>query len=212
MSRAAWAGAVLLVALLLATPVRGDVEWIQLDTTIPEGPDVQADDPADLVDLWYSANATHVFFREDLVAVPEPDNYTYVVSLDKPAGGDYDQDYRLVYAQSGAYVEAWDGASWSYVEDLTASVSGTSLVFEVPTDALGGWGEAETRIGFENHAGADAFDAPEDQAPTGGGGYLITRRTIPNLPGIVLPLFVAALGTALGLLVWRRTRAGEESL
>lgn len=192
--------AFLVVLLLLAPTASAQTEWVQLDDPPSEGPDGGAD-PADIVDLFYSANATHVLFREDLVALPDVSNWTYVVYIDKPLGGDYKQDYRLIYAESGAYMEHWNGTDWVYQEDIVVTVDGAnvSVVFEVLVDSIGGVGDTHVKVSFENYQGADSFNDPEEKAPDKG-GYKIHRRSIPNLPLIVLPIFVAGLSGTIFLL------------
>jgi hypothetical protein len=174
--------------------------WLQLDDPPPE---MEGDGPApaDLVDLYYATNATHLFLREDLAAMPDVDNYTYVVYMDKPVGGDYERDYRMVYSQSGAYLEQWNGTEWVYLEDIVLTVDSTnnSVIFEVPVDSIGGVGDSNVKVWFENYEGADSFENRVDRGPNGG-GYLITRRSIPNIPLVVLPAFLASLGAVVFLL------------
>ncbi|MFQ5838657.1 MAG: hypothetical protein ACE5HJ_07725 [Thermoplasmata archaeon] len=190
-----------LLALLLFTAVaQAQENWVQLDDPPPENED-GAPDPADMVDLFYATNATHLFLREDLASMPEVDNYTYVVYMDKPVGGDYEQDYRLVYSESGAYMEQWNGTDWVYVEDITVTVDPTSnsLIFEVLAESIGGLGDSNVKVWFENYEGADSFENLVDRGPNGG-GYLITRKAIPNIPLLVLPAFVGGLAGAIFLL------------
>ncbi len=183
----------LLALLLLAPAVQAQTEWVQLDDPPPvrqgDGPA-----PADAVDLYYATNATHFFFRQDLAAMPEVDNYTYVVYMDKPQGGDYEEDYRLVHSQSGSYMEQWNGTDWVYVQDIVVTVDSgnVSLIFEVPVDSIGGIGDSNVGVWFENYQGADSFTGQADRAPKGG-RFTIQRRAIPNLPLIVLPAFAGGL-------------------
>ncbi len=192
--------ALLLGVLFLTMTAHAQVEWVQLD----DPPKERAGDgeaPVDMVDLFYAANATHILFREDLVALPDVGNYTYTVYLDKPQGQEYEQDFRLVHSQSGSYIEQWNGTDWVYLEDLVVTVDAgnVSLIFEVSVDTLGGVGDSNIKVWFENYPGEDTFTDPDDRAPNGG-GFVIHRRAIPNLPLIVVPAFLAALGGSVYLL------------
>lgn len=203
----------ILVLLLGAAHAAAETGWLQLDDPPPENADPQVPDPADMVDLHFGSSETHIFFRVDLAGAPDVGNYTYVVTLDIPTGGTYGQDYRLVYAQGGSYIELWDGTAWVYVQDMTVTLEEAShLIYEVPMVALGGVGDANAKVWFETYEGADSFNQVADRAPNGG-GYLITRKTIPNLPWLVLPVFAAAVaGTVAFLWHRRRTHAADENL
>lgn len=195
----------IVVSLLLLAPLAAaeEREWVQLDDPPPHDAHPAIPDPADMVDLFYAANATHAFFRMDLAAAPEVETHTYAVYLDKPTDNEYEEDYRLIYAASGAYLETWDGEAWVFAEDIGVMVDGVSVIFEVTAEAIGGLGNDHVKVWFETYGGPDSFQDRLDKAPKGG-KYVIHRTAIPNLPGIVLPLFAAAiLGTA-GVLLWRR--------
>jgi hypothetical protein len=200
----------LLALLFLLGAAQAQVGWVQLDDPPPE---LEGDGPApaDMVDLYYATNATHLFFREDLAAMPEVDNYTYVVLLDKPVGGSYSKDYRLVYAQSGSYLEQWNGTAWVYVEDIVVTLDSTnnSVIFEVPVDSIGGVGDSEVKLWFENYEGADSFANRADRSPNAS-SYLVTRRSIPNIPLIILPAFVVSV-TAVILVLHRRMLRRRQS-
>ncbi len=191
----------LLLALLVLMPMaQAQVDWLQLDDPPPEDAGDGAG-PADMVDLFYATNTTHLFFREDLADMPDAGNYTYTVTMDKPQGGDYEEDYRLVYSLSGSYMEQWNGTDWVYLEDIVVTVDegNVSLVYEVPVDSVGGVGDSNVGVWFENYQGADSFTEIEDKAPKGG-KYTINRKAIPNLPLMVLPAFVGGLAGMIFLL------------
>ena len=105
-----WIGIFLPLALALGSAQGQPTAWIQLDDTRPEdagdGPA-----PADMVDLYFSPTATHLFFREDLAAVPDVGNHTDTVYIDFPRGGGPVPDFRLVHSESGSYLEEWDGSA-----------------------------------------------------------------------------------------------------
>ncbi|MEE9593268.1 MAG: hypothetical protein V3W28_06790 [Thermoplasmata archaeon] len=193
-----------LVLLVLVLPLglaQGQTAWIQLDDTRPEdagdGPA-----PADMVDLWFSPNATHMLLREDLVALPDVGNFTYTVYIDFPRGGGRVPDFRLVYSLSGSYLEQWDGSAWIFVEPINVTVdpANRSLIFEVSYASLGGFQDSHMDVHFENYVGADSFQTPADRAPNGNQPYRVHKRTIPNLPGFVLPAFAGGLVATLFVL------------
>ena len=62
---------------------------------ITESP--QAEVPVDKVDLYFYNDGTYAYFNETLTHTPDPNSFTYVVYLDKPAGGSYPVDFRIVY-------------------------------------------------------------------------------------------------------------------
>lgn len=161
-----------------------------------------------MVDLFYATNVTHLFFREDLASQVDVGNYTYTVYLDSPQGGTYNQDFRLVHSLSGSYLETWDGNTWNYQEEIAVLWDGGngSLVFEVPVASIGGVGESNVKVWFENCVGADAFDAIEDRAPKNG-EYNIRKKAIPNIPLLVLPAFAGGLAVTVVLLRRGFTRA-----
>lgn len=200
--RAWWGIPATLLLLMAMGHAMAQPSWIQLDDPPPEDADPQVEDAADLVDLFFAANATHFFFREDLAALSDVGNFTYAVYIDNPIG-EFDEDYRLVHSQSGSYLEQWNGSAWVFVEDIavTEDATNNSLIFEVPIASAGGTG-SNMQVGFENYEGADSFGTVADRAPNGG-RYLIQKRSIPNLPWLVLPFFGAAL-TATLLLLRRR--------
>ncbi len=200
----------ILVLLIGAAHAAAGTGWLQLDDPPPENADPQVPDPADMLDLHFGSNETHLFFRMDLVAAPDLASYTYAVTLDIPTGGAYGQDYRLVYAQGGSYIEAWDGTAWVYLQDMTVTLEDTShLIYEVPMVTFGGVGNVNAKAWFETYEGADSFSQVADRAPNGG-GYLINHKTIPNLPWLVLPIFAAALAGAVALLWYRRKARGAD--
>jgi len=54
--------------------------------------------PADKVDLYFYNDGVRGYFNETLACAPDPYSFTYVVYLDKPVGGDYPVDFRMVYS------------------------------------------------------------------------------------------------------------------
>ncbi|MFQ5553642.1 MAG: hypothetical protein ACE5EW_08030 [Thermoplasmata archaeon] len=188
----------LAVLAILGSAQAQPTAWIQLDTNPPESAG-DGPPPADMVDLYFGSNSTHAFFREDLVASPDVGNYTYVVYLDYPRAGAFDPDYRLVHAQSGSYLEQWDGSTWTFVEAIlvTFDPTNTSLIFEVAFASIGGLLDKHMDVWFENYDGADSFQNRVDKAPNGNKPYRIHKKVIPNLPGFVLPAFAAGLVTTL---------------
>ncbi|MFQ5918832.1 MAG: hypothetical protein ACE5I4_02145 [Thermoplasmata archaeon] len=198
-----WAVLLVLLALPLGLAQGLPTAWIQLDDTRPEDPG-DAPTPADMVDLYFSPTATHMYFREDLAALPDVGNYTYTIYIDFPRGGGPVPDFRLVHSASGSYLEQWDGSAWIFVEPINVTVepTNTSLIFEVSYASLGGFGDDHLDVTFENYDGADSFQDPLDRAPNGNQPYRVHKRTIPNLPWVVLPLFAGGLIAA--VLVLRR--------
>ena len=53
--------------------------------------------PVDKVDLFFHNDGVYAYFNETLTHEPNPYAFTYTVYLDKPAGGSYPEDFRLVY-------------------------------------------------------------------------------------------------------------------
>lgn len=198
----------LLALVLLTAMAQAQTEWLQLDDPPPE---LEGDGPApaDIVDVYYATNATHLFFREDLAAMPQVDNYTYVIYMDKPVGGDYARDYRVVYSQSGSYLERWNGTDWVHVEDIvvTLDVANNSIIYEVPVDSIGGVGESNVKVWFETYEGADSFENMADRSPNAS-SYLVTRRSIPNIPLLVLPFFLSGIAATV-LILRRRLLSGS---
>ena len=198
-----WIVILLALALALGSAQGVPTAWIQLDDSRPEdagdGPA-----PADMVDLYFSPTATHMFFREDLAALPDVGNYTYTVYIDFPRGGGPVPDFRLVHAESGSYLEEWDGTAWTFLEPINVTVdpTNTSLIFEVSYASLGGFDDDHVDVQFENYDGADSFQDPVDRAPNGNQRYRVHKKTIPNLPWPVLPVFAG--GLIVSLLVLRR--------
>lgn len=182
----------LLFWVLLAPGALAEVGWLQLDDP-PDEDAGEASDAADMVDLFYATNTTHLFLREDLVASPEIDSYTYVVYITEGAGP-AGQDYRLVHALSGSYLELWDGNDWAYVEGITVAEDDLnhSLIFQVPADSIGGLGDSHVYVWFENYQGADSFQDMQDRAPDKK-EYKINKKAIPNIPILALPAFVGGL-------------------
>lgn len=197
----AWPIVLLVLVLPLGLAQGVPTAWIQLDDSRPEdagdGPA-----PADMVDLYFSPTATHMFFREDLAALPDVGNYTYAVYIDFPRGGGPVSDFRLVYSQSGGYLEQWDGNAWTFLEpiNVTLDSTNTSLIFEVSYASIGGFDDDHMDVHFENYVGADSFQTPTDRAPNGNQPYRVHKRTIPNLPGFVLPAFAGGLAATVFVL------------
>jgi hypothetical protein len=54
--------------------------------------------PVDKVDLYCCNDGVYVYFKETLTYAPDPASFTYAVYLDKPAGGTYSKDFRIVYS------------------------------------------------------------------------------------------------------------------
>ncbi len=200
-------GAILLFVLALVLPlglVQGvPTAWIQLDTGRAEDAG-DAPPPADMVDLYFSPTETHMYLREDLAALPDVGNYTYTVYIDFPRGGGPVPDFRLVHSESGSYLEQWDGSAWTFAESInvTFDPTNTSLIFEVSYASLGGFADTHMDAHFENYEGADSFQNLADKAPNGNQPYRVHKNTIPNLPWLVLPVFVG--GLIASVLVLRR--------
>ena len=200
-----WAIIFLALALVLPLGLAQGVPtaWIQLDDRGAEDAG-DAPAPADMVDMYFSPTASHMYFREDLAALPDVGNYTYTVYLDFPRGGGPVPDFRFVHSESGSYMEQWDGTAWTFVEPINVTVdpTNTSLIFEASYASVGGFDDNHLDIHFENYDGADRFQDPADRAPNGNQQYRVHKNTIPNLPWLVLPIFVG--GLIASVLVLRR--------
>jgi hypothetical protein len=206
-----WVVLLVILALPVSLAQGQPTAWIQLDDTRPEDAG-DAPPPADMVDLYFSPTATEMFFREDLAALPDVGNYTYTLYIDFPRGGGPVPDFRLVHSASGSYLEQWDGSAWTFVEPINVTVEPTnmSLIFEISYASLGGFDDTHLDVHFENYDGADSFQTPVDRAPNGNQPYRVHKRTIPNLPWLVLPVFAAGLIAAV-LVLRRKFLAGKRA-
>ena len=195
---------VLLLALLLplGAAQAQPSGWIQLDTVVDE-PAGDGPARADMVDLFYGSNATHAFFRQDLNDTPLLLFFSYTVYLDYPQGEAYNPDYRLIHTFSGSLLQAWNGTDWIDVEPImvTTDTTNNTLVFEVPFASIGGLG-SDMDLWFQNYLFPPLLNITLDRAPDGNGVYTINREVIPNLPGLVLPVFAG--GLLVTVLVLRR--------
>ncbi len=70
---------------------------------------------------------------------------------------------------------------------------------------------ATESVGRESghYDGADSFQDPVDRSPNGNQPYRVHKRTIPNLPWPVLPVFAGGLIVSL-LVLGRRFRPGRQ--
>lgn len=190
----AWLIPFLVPLLLLPVAQAQPTGWIQLDNKIDEA---AGDGPprADMVDLFFGANTTHAFFRQNLADTPLVLAISYTVTLDYPRGGAFNPDYRLVHTVLGSYLHRWNGTNWIYVEDIvvTADAANDTVIFEVPFASIGGSLDAHMDVWFENYLGPPFLDIPVDRAPDGDRRYKIHKKVIPNLPGFVLLAFAGVL-------------------
>ena len=164
---------------------------------------------ADKIDLYFYNDGTYAYFKETLAADPDPSSFTYTVYLDKPAGEDYQQDFRLVYSDGIAELQSWDGSEWNYVSDITVTVDGRNIVFIVSLSSISNPSILQdTNVWFVEYYGSNSYEFEVDRAPNTE-SYLIKYYEIPNLPGVTALVFIpAVLATVYLVYRWRFRQGG----
>jgi len=185
-----------------------DQPWVQLGTNI--NVKVTWDSAysnyaeADKLCLYFYNDGAYAYFNETLAADPDPSSFTYTVYLDKPAGGTYPQDFRLVYSSGTAELQSWNGSNWNYVEEITVTVSNNSIVFKVSLQSIANPNiQEDINLWFVDYYGSNSYEVEVDRAPNTG-SYFISSEIIPNLPWPTPPIFISAVVATICILYFRR--------
>lgn len=128
-------------------------EWIKLDTGIYEEGTGETLPAGDIVHLYFYNDGVWAFFNETLVEAPNATAFTYMVILDKPAGGAYSQDFRLLYSSTASELQRWNGTDWVWIKDISVLMSSSppSLAFNVSlADIANHEVLQDTKLTFEN--------------------------------------------------------------
>lgn len=108
----------------------------------------------DMTHIWFCNDGIYAYFKEDLAGAPNTAAFTYMVYLDKPAGGSYSQDFRLVYSSASSDLQKWNGASWVDVQGITVTIgtSPNSITFSVPLSSIANPDvQQDTNVKFTNY-------------------------------------------------------------
>ena len=108
--------------------------WILLGTdgsgeTSPAG---------DIRKMYFYNDGVYAYFNETLAGASNTTAFTYVIYLDKPQGGTYPKDYKLIYSSTASKLQKWDGTTWvdqTYIT-VTTSNSPKSICFRVPLASI----------------------------------------------------------------------------
>jgi len=149
----------------------------------------------DKTGCYFRNDGTYAYFKENLVAASDASSFTYTVYLDKPSGGTYSQDYRMVYSSGTAKLQKWNGASWQDQGSITVEIgtSPDSITFQVAlADIANPDIQQDTNVWFEEYLGANSFTTLLDRAPDSG-SYFISAQDIPELPWPTSLFFIAAV-------------------
>ena len=94
--------------------------------------------PGDITGMYFYNDGTYAYFNETLRGAPDVSQFTYAVYLDKPRGGTYPFDFRLVYSTAGSKLQKWTVSGWVDVETITvtSSTSPNSLTFKVKLSSI----------------------------------------------------------------------------
>ena len=195
---------VLLVLLVSPVTLVYAYSWIFLDSD-PTG---EAAPPGDITDLYFYNDGTYAYFKEELVAAPDIASYTYTVYLDKPAGGTYPQDYRIVYSSGASKLQNYSG-SWADTGAPVIVMVGTSppsITFTVAfSDVANPDVQQDTGIRFVNYQGANSFTTTLDAAPDYG-NFVIYYEVIPELPWPTPLIFIPAVAATIFFIYKRRSK------
>jgi len=169
---------------------------------------ISIESPIDMKTLYFSNDGTYAYFKEELVYAPSASDFTYTVYLDKPAGGTYSEDYRLVYSSGTAELQKWNGMSWQKTADITVEVgtSPPSITFKVKLSDIANPDVLQnTNVWFVNYQGANSYTTILDRAPNSG-CYSISAEVIPEHWWGSLLVGLPALAAAVYLLSARKFR------
>ena len=124
------------IFLLLLSPaaLAFAYDWILLGRdwigeTLPAG---------DITAMYFYNDGVYAYFNETLVGAPDASSFTYYVYLDKPTGGGYLTDFRLIYSSSASKLQKRTATGWADVETITvtASTSPNSITFKVKLSSI----------------------------------------------------------------------------
>jgi hypothetical protein len=122
--------------LLLLSPVAlaFSYDWIFLGRdrtgeTKPSG---------DIMAMYFYNDGVYAYFNETLVGAPDTSDFTYYIYLDKPVGGEYLTDFRLIYSSSASKLQKRTTSGWVDVDTIavTTSTSPNSITFKVKLSSI----------------------------------------------------------------------------
>jgi hypothetical protein len=92
----------------------------------------------DIAAMYFYNDGVYAFFNETLVGAPNASAFSYYIYLDKPVGGRYLADFRLIYSSSTSKLQKRTVTGWVDVETITVttSTSPNSVVFKVRLSSI----------------------------------------------------------------------------
>lgn len=120
----------LMIAFEFSSSSGSDRAWVDDVTVARNHPS------ADMVDLLYSNDGNYLYLQETLVASPDANRYTYIVTLDKPTGGSVVPDFRVVYTKGVSNLQKWNVSLWEIAAPVQVTPGANNLTFRIPLKAL----------------------------------------------------------------------------
>jgi hypothetical protein len=92
----------------------------------------------DIMAMYFYNDGVYAYFNETLVEAPDTSDFTYYVYLDKPIGGEYLTDFRLIYSSSASKLQKRTTSGWADVDTVgvTISTSPNSIAFKVRLSSI----------------------------------------------------------------------------
>jgi hypothetical protein len=92
----------------------------------------------DISAMYFYNDGVYAYFNETLVGAPDTSDFTYYVYLDKPIGGEYLADYRLIYSSSASKLQKRIASGWVDIDAVavTTSTLPNSIAFKVKLSSI----------------------------------------------------------------------------